>query len=289
MDNNTNVNKRYKDTIFRKLFGENKANALSLYNAINGTNYTEDSDFEYTTLEDVVYMGMKNDISFVVGTSLSLYEHQSTYNPNMPLRGFLYFADLYRKMIQGDERLYSSTLLQIPNPKYIVFYNGTDRKIAGGVQKLRLSDAFETTDTSGEYEWTATLININVGANEDLFQKCKPLKDYSVLVQRVRDNLKASLSLEEAMKKSVDDCIRDDILKDFLEQYGKEVTGMCLTEFDEEKFRQMMIEEGIEKGREEGIALAKRTNAQSLIGLLPDEVIAEKIGLPLEEVQKMHK
>ena len=289
MDNNTNVNKRYKDTIFRKLFGENKANALSLYNAINGTNYTEDSDFEYTTLDDVVYMGMKNDISFVVGTSLSLYEHQSTYNPNMPLRGFLYFADLYRKMIQGDERLYSSTLLQIPNPKYIVFYNGTDRKIAGGVQKLRLSDAFETTDTSGEYEWTATLININVGANEDLFQKCKPLKDYSVLVQRVRDNLKASLSLEEAMKKSVDDCIRDDILKDFLEQYGKEVTGMCLTEFDEEKFRQMMIEEGIEKGREEGIALAKRTNAQSLIGLLPDEVIAEKIGLPLEEVQKMHK
>lgn len=87
------------------------------------------------------------------------------------------------------------------------------------------------------------------------------------------------------MKKSVDDCIRDDILKDFLEQYGKEVTGMCLTEFDEEKFRQMMIEEG----REEGIALAKRTNAKNLIGLLPDEVIAEKIGLPLEEVQKMHR
>ena len=94
------------------------------------------------------------------------------------------------------------------------------------------------------------------------------------------------------MKKSVDDCIRDDILKDFLEQYGKEVTGMCLTEFDEEKFRQMMIEEGIEQGREEGreegIALAKRANAQNLIGVIPDEVIAEKIGLPLEEVQKMH-
>ena len=102
-----------------------------------------------------------------------------------------------------------------------------------------------------------------------------------MLVQRVRDNLKASLSLEEAMKKSVDDCIRDDILKDFLEQYGKEVTGICLTEFDEEKYRQMMIEEGIEQN--------KRFNAQNLIGLLPDELIAEKIGLPLEEVQKMHR
>lgn len=281
MENNTNVNPKYKDTVFRKLFGENRANALSLYNAINGTNYTEDSDFEYTTLDDVVYMGIKNDVSFVIGTSLSLYEHQSTYNPNMPLRGFLYYADLYRKMIQSNERLYGSTLLRIPNPKYVVFYNGTDRKVAAGVQKLRLSESFETTDTSGDYEWTATLININVGENEDLFQKCKVLKDYSVFVQRVRDNMKASLPLEEAMKKSVEDCIRDDILREFLEQYGKEVAGMCLTEFDEEKFRQMM--------REEGIALTKRANAQNLIGLLPDEVIAEKIGLPLEEVQKMHR
>ena len=87
------------------------------------------------------------------------------------------------------------------------------------------------------------------------------------------------------MKKSVDECIHEGILKEFLERYGKEVTGMCLTEFDEEKFRQMMIEEG----REEGIALTKRANAQNLIGLIPDELIAEKIGLPLEEVQKMHK
>ena len=281
MTQNTNINKKYKDTIFRKLFGENKANALSLYNAINNTNYTEDDDFEYTTLEDVVYMGMKNDVSFIIGTSLSLYEHQSTYNPNMPLRGFLYFADLYRRMIQGDERLYSRALLRIPNPKYIVFYNGTDKKIVDGVQTLRLSDAFETADSSGAYEWTATLININVGENENLFQKCKPLKEYSVLVQRVRDNMKSSHSIEEAMKKGVDDCIRDNILKDFLELYGKEVTGMCLTEFDEEKFRQMLIEEC----REE----TKRVNAKNLIGIISDELIAEKIGLPLEEVQAMHE
>ena len=106
-----------------------------------------------------------------------------------------------------------------------------------------------------------------------------------MLVQRVRENMKSSHSIEEAMKKSVDDCIRDDILKDFLRKYGREATGMCLTEFDEEKFRQMLIEEG----RAEGLELAKRANAQNLIGIIPDELIAEKIGLPLEEVQKMHK
>lgn len=91
------INTKYKDTVFRKLFGENKENALSLYNAINKTSYTDIGNFEYTTLEDVIYMKYKNDLSFLIDKTLSLYEHQSTYNPNMPLRGFLYYADLYRK------------------------------------------------------------------------------------------------------------------------------------------------------------------------------------------------
>ena len=86
---NIKANVKYKDTLFKKLFGQNKENALSLYNAINGTNYTMEDDFEYTMLEDVVYMKSKDDVSFLVGTSLNLYEYQSTYNPNMPLRSTL--------------------------------------------------------------------------------------------------------------------------------------------------------------------------------------------------------
>lgn len=115
------VNKKYKDTVFRKLFGENKGNALSLYNAVNHTSYTNPDDLEYTTLEDVIYMKYKNDVSFLIDKTLSLYEHQSSYNPNMPLRGFLYYADLYRKLIHRSERLYSKHLLKIPRPHYIVF------------------------------------------------------------------------------------------------------------------------------------------------------------------------
>ena len=110
------VNKKYKDTVFRKLFGENKENALSLYNAVNHTSYTNPDDLEYTTLEDVIYMKYKNDVSFLVDKTLSLYEHQSSYNPNMLLRGFLYYADLYRKLIHRSERLYSKHLLKIPRP-----------------------------------------------------------------------------------------------------------------------------------------------------------------------------
>ena len=81
------VNKKYKDTVFRKLFGENKGNALSLYNAVNHTSYTDPDDLEYTTLEDVIYMKYKNDVSFLIDKTLSLYEHQSSYNPHCLVHG----------------------------------------------------------------------------------------------------------------------------------------------------------------------------------------------------------
>ena len=108
-------------------------------------------------------MKYKNDVSFLIDKTLSLYEHQSSYNPNMPLRGFLYYADLYRKLIHRSERLYSKHLLKIPRPHFIVFYNGSEKELAEERRILRLSDAFETDTGAGEYEWTATMININSG------------------------------------------------------------------------------------------------------------------------------
>lgn len=85
------VERNYKDTVFRMLFQE-KAALLSLYNAVNKTSFTNVEDLEITTLENAVYMGMKNDVSCVFAFELSLYEHQSTVNPNMPLRDLFYVA-----------------------------------------------------------------------------------------------------------------------------------------------------------------------------------------------------
>ena len=134
------INAKYKDRLFRWIFSSKKE-LLDLYNAVRGTNYTDPEALEITTLEDVVYMGFKNDISFLVDDVLNLYEHQSTYSPNMPVRGFLYLADIYRKYLESrDENLYSSRLVQLPFPQYLVFYNGSreepDRRV------LKLSDAF---------------------------------------------------------------------------------------------------------------------------------------------------
>lgn len=251
--NNTNqkttANRTYKASLFHTLFGKNKANALSLYNAVNKSSYTNEDDLEFTTLEDVIYMKMKNDVSILLGTSLSLYEHQSSFNPNMPLRGFLYFADLYRGMIKENERIYSKQLVRIPNPKYIVFFNGPDSDMDGDWQKLKLSDCFEEPDVSSEFEWTATMVNINVGHNKELFEKCRKLEEYALFIQKVREYNKDTKNLTDAVNRAVDDCIRDNVLKEILETQKKEGMNVVLTEFDEEKFEEMLREEGREEGK----------------------------------------
>ena len=266
------INRNFKDTLFRKLFGENKENAIDLYNAINGTSYTTSDDFEFTTLDDVIYMKMKNDVSFLLGTTMNLYEHQSTYNPNMPIRGLMYFADLYRKLIKDGESLYGKKLVKIPNPKYIVFYNGNHSDLKESRKILKLSDAFEIQDSSNEYEWTATMININHGHNSELMNKCHMLHEYSVFIEKIKHYC-ISFSLKDAVNKAVDESITEGILSDFLEQHRKEVVNMCLTEFDEIKFanyiREEGREEGLAEGREEG-----RTEGQNLLANLMIKLFA---------------
>ncbi|MCR5267803.1 MAG: hypothetical protein K6E16_04745, partial [Lachnospiraceae bacterium] len=90
------VNRNNKDRFFKRVFSEKEA-LLSLYNAINDTDYTDPDLIEINTIEDFIFMTMKNDLSFVLANVLNLYEQQSTVNPNMPLRGFLYLSELYRK------------------------------------------------------------------------------------------------------------------------------------------------------------------------------------------------
>ena len=246
------ANREYKSTVFSKLFGEDKENALSLYNAVNGSDYTNADDLIFTTLDDVVYMKMKNDVSFLFDKTLSLYEHQSTYNPNMPLRGFLYFADLYRQLIKDNERIYSKKLVKIPAPKYIVFYNGDKKDMPEQVKELYLSDAFDMEVEPGRFEWTATMVNINAGMNMGLLNKCEALGGYVTFVDKVRTYNK-SMPLTDAVDQAVDECVEAGVLEEFLNKHRKEVRNMVLTEFDEEKFLRMVREEERAEGHKEGL------------------------------------
>ena len=179
----TDVNDEYKDRLFKFVFGnpEHKDWTLSLYNAVNDTAHSDSSTLEYTTVEDVVYMHMKNDVSFLVDYAMNLYEQQSTYNPNMPIRFLIYAGLIYAKYAQTNGRfhIYGTKLQQLPTPKCVCFYNG--EKDAPDKTILRLSDSFTQGEHGEKYdiEVTVTMININAGHNAELLQKCRPLNDYS--------------------------------------------------------------------------------------------------------------
>ena len=236
-------------------------------------------------------MKYKNDVSFLIDKTLSLYEHQSSYNPNMPLRGFLYYADLYRKLIHRSERLYGKHLLKIPRPHYIVFYNGSEKDMEEERRTLRLSDAFETDTGAGEYEWTATMININSGKNESIMDSCHVLYEYAVFVAKIK-RYRDSMELKEAIDLAVRECIEENILRDFLEQHRREVCDMCLTEFDEKKYEDVLREEGREEGLAEGIAkgLAKGRKTEVFVSVQEGDYGvargAQKLNLSVEEFEK---
>lgn len=248
-----NVQRNYKDTMFRMIFKE-KENLLSLYNALNKTAYTDVAGLEVTTLENAVYMNYKNDVSFVFDFELMLYEHQSTVNPNMPLRDLIYVTKVLQERTR-DEDLYSSTLVKIPAPRFVVFYNGTDTQPEQKV--LTLSEAFEKRQEQPELELTVTVYNINHGYNPELMEACSVLKEYAQYVEQVRVFAKEN-PLSEAVEKAVDYCIGKGILADFLTKNRAEAIAMSIFEYNEEQHlkseRNIWMEQGRQEGRMEGEA-----------------------------------
>ena len=245
-----NTQKNYKDTVYRMLFKEPN-NALSLYNSLNGTAYTDESMLEFNTLENAIYMGMKNDLSFLIMDQMHLYEQQSTYTPNMPLRDLFYVADLLQAYVK-DKSLYSSKQIKVPTPHFVVFYNGT-AKLQEKIE-LKLSDSFEVETDEPELELKVQILNINLGMNEELKEKCPVLKEYVIYVERIREYVK-KMPLEEAVEKAIEECVRDNILREFLLRQRAEVFKMSIYEYDEERELKLIRaderELGIELGREE--------------------------------------
>ena len=284
------TNRNYKDTIFRMLFSDRK-NLLSLYNAVSGAHYEDPEKLEIITLENAIYMGMKNDLAFIIDTDLFLYEHQSTYNPNMPLRDLFYISSEYQKLV--DKRsLYSSVLQKIPAPQFIVFYNGTEKEKDSWVNHL--SEAFENLSGAPKLELEVLTININEGHNSELMEQCQTLREYAQYVACVRRYAK-EFELNEAVKLAVDECIRNNILSEFLRANKSEVISMSIFEYDKEeeerKLRKAEYEAGVAAGMKAGVSkgkiLAKKDAASSLITLgLTVEQISSALKVDVETVEQ---
>ena len=273
------ANRKYKDTVFRMLFSD-RNNLLSLYNAVNGSNYEDPDALEIVTLENAVYMGMKNDLAFIVDTGLFLYEHQSTYNPNMPLRDLFYISGEYQKLV-NHKSLYSSVLQKLPAPNFIVFYNGSEREEDCWTNYL--SESYENLAGEPNLELKVLTLNINEGHNPELMEQCQILREYAQYVAKVREYAREA-DLDTAVEQAVNDCIQNGILAEFLRKNKSEVIAMSIFEYDKEerKLREAEYEAGYNSGKREIIRLMY--NAGESV-----EKISKYTGYEVEELENLLK
>lgn len=260
--------RRYKDTVFRMLFCD-RGKLLELYNAVAGKQYRDADQLKIVTLENAVYLGMKNDLAFLIEFDLSLYEHQSTVNPNMPFRFLQYVTDEYGRLTSG-ENFYGSRRVALPAPHFVVFYNGTDPQPER--QTWKLSEAYITQEGTPQLELQVLVLNINVGFNDVIKEQCGALKEYMEYVDRVR-KYAGFLPTEEAVDRAVDECIEEGVLREFLLANKAEVKRMSIYEYDEEATRQAIreteFERGLNQGMREGLAEGEKAGmARAVIALL---------------------
>ena len=236
------VRRTCKDTVFRKIFN-NKENLLALYNALNGTHYNNPEDIEIITLDNALFLKMKNDIAFLVSTDqICLVEHSSTVCLNYPLRSLLYLTKEYQAILkQRNQDILSYTQVKIPTPRCIVLYNGPAQRPEREVMKL--SDAFANQDVEGCLELKVEILNINYGKNESLQKACKTLEDYAILVAKIREYAREMDDLSMAVHKAIQYCIDHDHLRDFLILNQAEVAAMSLLEGSWEEYADSMDQE----------------------------------------------
>ena len=300
-------NREHKDSLFVDLFYEDETadeNLLSLYNALHGTDYRNRKMIRKLRVGNVLYKNFKNDISFEMDEKVIVFgEHQSTINPNMPLRCLMYAGRAYEQLLEKRAR-YRTALVKIPVPEFYIFYNG--KKEFPLEKEQFLSEAF--LDPAGEnaLELKVKVININAGKGHDILEKCKVLKEYSLFVDTVRKYSKE----EAAIRKAINECIERGILADYLRRKGSEVTNMLIAEYSYEEDMQVKQEEalrigekrgerrgerrgkrkGEKRGKKEGILLSGRIfQAVKENPGYTDEQIAGKAACTVEEVKAVRK
>ena len=273
-------NRRYKDSVFVDLFSNDrtaKDNFLALYNALYNTNYQSTAILKNIRFKQTMYMSFANDVSYLVDNKIIvLAEHQSTVNPNMPLRCLEYVTRLYEH-IQNPRDRYSRTLKKIPVPAFYVFYNG--RETIPAQKILRLSDSFIRQPETPTLELVVKLININYDKDSRIVKRCEPLGQYSLFVDAVRRHI--AVDKEHGFENAIKECIKNDILKEYLQRKSREVINMLIAEYDYDTDIAVQREESLMLGIQQGEARGSHQKA------LETAKTMLTMGYPLNDICKI--
>lgn len=239
-------NREYKSDVFSMLL-ENKKYALEVYNALNDSNYQDPEEVKMIKLEKGVSLSIRNDASFVIDMNISFFEHQSTYNPNMPLRSMIYYVNALEDWIQENEiDIFSRKKIRISTPHFVVFYNGAEKRPE--YEEMNLSQLFANTVEKPDIEVRCKVYNINPNNNQELKKKSEVLHGYTFFVEKVRYYKNRGIPLDDSVDRAIADCIGNHILEDFFLSRKDEVKKMTHLDYTWEKREKMIRKEEYEQG-----------------------------------------
>ena len=284
-----NGNREYKSDVFSMLM-EDKRYALDVFNCLNGTEYTDTEQLEIVTLERGISLSIRNDASFIIDNQINFYEHQSTYNPNMPLRSLIYYAtELGRELKNLGVDIFRRKQIEIPTPRFVVFYNGEEKRPE--VELMRLSDAYIHKIDEPELELVCKVININIQNNQELLKHSRVLQGYSFFVEQVRANRKANMQLKDALDVAIEECIRRHVLEEFFRERKEEVKKVMHLDYTWEVREELIRKESLEEGEARGEAKGRIDSVDNIrenLGLELEAACAA-VGISLEEYAQMKK
>lgn len=283
------TNRKIRDTVFCH-YMSTEQNLLELGNALKGTQYTDPSSISINTLDGSFYSNIKNDISFLMDNLMVvLIEHQTTINPNMPLRFLSYVDELFRRYTQPQQKkIYSSELVKLPTPNFYVFYDGDDNSFDS--HTLRLSDAFEIP--SNNLELTVNVYNLATGKSKALKNICQPLNEYSIFSNKYKDFRKQNLTIDESVREATHYCLEHNIMYDYLKNNESEVISMFGFEWNEKEEREALLEAGEARGEARGITIGEaRGRLLALKDLVLDGTVSlqtasQKAGMSIDSFKK---
>ncbi len=240
-------NREYKSDVFGMLM-EEPGYALEVYNALNQSDYRDPGLVEVCNLERGISLSVRNDAAFILDMNLSVYEHESTVCPNMPLRELIYVTNILEQLVK-TQNIYGRRLVKIPTPRFAVFYNGMEEQRSR--YQLKLSDSYANPMEKPELELICTVYNINAGKNRKLLSKCPVLRQYMIFVGYVRDYLEAypEKDLKKAINKAIDRCIKENVLREFLIRRRGEVTKVTQLDYTFDRRIELEREEAREEER----------------------------------------
>lgn len=278
-------NREYKSDVF-SMMAKVPAYALDIYNAMNGTDYTDPNLVEILVLENGISLSVRNDASFLISSCLNLYEHQSTYSPNAPLRFLIYLTNLLMRLIKRED-LYRKKLVKIETPYFVVFYNGKEKRPEREI--LKLSDSFINPTDNPEIELTCTVLNINPDNNTDLLAKSRVLRGYMYFVSRVRGNLEQQKTdgqeedLEAAIYEAIDNCIENHVMEEFFRENRNEVAKNMVLDYTWERREELIRAEEYDEGKQAGILLGRAEGEKDGMALL--KAVVDRIRSGESEIQ----